>query len=153
MNVQPISINTNFQAKQPSGMTILQRAMQRVAELQNRIIETRNDINRQAGMHVELRKHQPNETVDQSVRIDMENAWAEIFGALGAAMNIPEDIRVLINRVKNYAQNNGYKHLPIKDDALPKNKNLIKLLNHLIDKWKVQDLRKNPTEGINKKGV
>ncbi len=155
MNVQPISINTSFQAKQPIGMETLNKAKQHVAELQNRIIGIRNEINRKAGIHAELKKHQPNETVDQSVRIDMENAWAEIFGALGAAMpmNIPEDFRIFINRIKNYAQNNGYKHLPIKDDALPKNRKLVEQLNILIDKWKAQDLRKNPSEGTNKKGV
>ena len=147
MNCQPVSINTSFQAKKPIGIETLERARQRVAEHQNRIIGIRNKINRNAGIHVKLEEHQPNETVDQSVRIDIENVWAEIFGALGAAMpmNIPEDFRKFINRIKNYAQNNGYKHLPINDDTLPKNKKLIEKINLLIDKWKAQDLRKNPS--------
>ncbi len=155
MNVQPVSINTSFQAKQPIGIETLKRAMQRVAEHQNKIIETRNNINRKAGIHVELRKHQPDETVDQSVRIDIENAWAEIFGALNAAipMNIPEDVRIFINRIKNYAQKNGYKHIPIKDDTPPKDKVFINRLNLFIDKLKAKDLSKKTSEGTNKKGV
>ena len=149
MNVQPISINTSFQAKQPIGIKTLERARQRLAELQNGIIETRNNINRKAGIHVELRKHEPNETVEQSVRTDIENAWAEIFGAM--PMNIPKKVRTFINRIKNYAQNNGYKHIPIKDDTPPKDKVFINRLNLFIDKLKAKDLSKKTSEGTNKK--